>query len=86
MQPLIFIKGFVIEGSFRPVRGFGPRRTCVFRCDGACRNAPQSRRVDAERTEAEIAPDRREVMRKLRAVERIHGRSRDHAVNVPHFR
>lgn len=36
-----------------------------------------------ERAGAGIAADYREVMRKLRAVERIQGRSRDHAVTEP---
>ena len=39
-----------------------------------------------ERAGAGIAADYREVMRKLRAVERIHGRSRDHAVTEPQYK
>jgi hypothetical protein len=38
-----------------------------------------------ERAGAGIAPDYREVMRKLRAVERIHGQSQDYAATEPHF-
>jgi hypothetical protein len=38
-----------------------------------------------ERAGAGIAPDYRRVMRKLRAVERIHGQSQDHAATEPHF-
>jgi len=39
-----------------------------------------------ERAGAGIAPDYREVMRKLRGIERIHGRSRDHAVTEPQYK
>ena len=39
-----------------------------------------------ERAGAGIAADYREVMRKLRRIERIHGRSRDHAVTEPQYK
>jgi hypothetical protein len=38
-----------------------------------------------ERAGAEIAPDYREVMRKLRVVERVHRQTKHHAATEPHF-